>query len=39
MRLRKFIETDPANPTYLVSIRGTGYRFNADAISPQPADG
>jgi two-component system OmpR family response regulator len=39
MRLRKFIEPDPANPTYLVSIRGTGYRFNADATSPQPSEG
>jgi DNA-binding response OmpR family regulator len=38
MRLRKFIEPDPANPTYLVSIRGTGYRFNPDVTSPQPAD-
>ncbi|QDT53713.1 Sensory transduction protein regX3 [Caulifigura coniformis] len=30
MRLRKVIEQDPANPTYLVSIRGTGYRFDAN---------
>jgi two-component system OmpR family response regulator len=35
MRLRKFIEPDPANPTYLVSIRGTGYRFNPAATSPE----
>jgi two-component system OmpR family response regulator len=39
MRLRKFIEPDPANPTYLVSIRGTGYRFNPDATSPQAPEG
>jgi DNA-binding response OmpR family regulator len=38
MRLRKFIEPDPANPTYLVSIRGTGYRFNPAATSPQPTE-
>ena len=27
MRLRKMIESDPANPRHLVSVRGTGYRF------------
>jgi two-component system OmpR family response regulator len=27
MRLRKFIEPDPANPVHLLSVRGTGYRF------------
>jgi hypothetical protein len=27
------IETDPANPQHLTSIRGTGYRFVRD---PQP---
>jgi DNA-binding response OmpR family regulator len=25
--LRKKIETDPANPRHIVSVRGTGYRF------------
>lgn len=29
MRLRKLIEQDPANPKHLVSVRGTGYRFDA----------
>lgn len=29
MRLRKYIETDPAKPLHLVSVRGTGYRFVA----------
>jgi DNA-binding response OmpR family regulator len=38
MRLRKFIEPDPANPMHLVSIRGTGYRFNPSATSPQLSD-
>lgn len=28
-RLRKKIEHDPANPRYLVSVWGAGYRFNA----------
>ena len=27
MRLRKYIEDDPANPIHLLSVRGTGYRF------------
>lgn len=30
MRLRKYIELDPATPRHLVSVRGTGYRFVAD---------
>ena len=28
-RLRKKIERDPANPRYIVSVWGAGYRFNA----------
>ncbi|MFD2672989.1 response regulator [Marinicrinis sediminis] len=27
--LRKKIETDPANPVYIITIRGVGYKFNA----------
>ncbi|MBX3439904.1 MAG: response regulator transcription factor, partial [Planctomycetaceae bacterium] len=27
MRLRRYIEVDPANPRHLRSVRGTGYRF------------
>lgn len=30
MRLRKYIEADPGNPTHLLSVRGTGYRFVAN---------
>jgi two-component system OmpR family response regulator len=30
MRLRKYIEADPAKPVHLISVRGTGYRFVAD---------
>jgi DNA-binding response OmpR family regulator len=29
MRLRKYIEDDPAKPLHLLSVRGTGYRFVA----------
>lgn len=29
MRLRKYIEDDPAKPRHLLSVRGTGYRFVA----------
>ena len=28
MRLRKHIESDPAKPLHLESVRGRGYRFN-----------
>ena len=27
LRLRKLIEPDPSQPTHLLSVRGTGYRF------------
>ena len=28
MRIRKYIESNPSNPTYLKSVRGRGYRFS-----------
>jgi len=28
-RLRSKIEPDPANPRYLVTVRGLGYKFEA----------
>ncbi len=36
MRLRKYIENDPAEPRHLVSVRGTGYRFvaSSDDVTP-----
>ncbi len=33
VRLRRYIEDDPANPVHLVTVRGIGYRFLA---TPQP---
>jgi DNA-binding response OmpR family regulator len=30
LRLRKYLERDPSNPTYLESIRGRGYRFRSE---------
>ena len=39
MRLRRMIETDPANPQHLTSIRGTGYRFVRDPQPDEPQSG
>ena len=33
VRLRKYIEEDPAKPAHLLTVRGVGYRFVADAAS------
>ncbi|GAB4182787.1 MAG: response regulator transcription factor [Calditrichia bacterium] len=30
VRLRKFIEPDPKNPKYIISVRGVGYKFEPD---------
>jgi DNA-binding response OmpR family regulator len=33
VRLRRYLEDDPANPTFLRTVRGVGYRFD-----PQPGE-
>jgi two-component system KDP operon response regulator KdpE len=35
--LRKKLEADPANPRYLVTVRGAGYRFITPTADGQPA--
>ncbi len=30
VRLRRYIEDDPANPQHLITVRGVGYRFRPD---------
>src|SRR5215470_9489324 len=30
VRLRRYIEDDPSNPTHLLTVRGVGYRFVAE---------
>ena len=34
-RLREKVETDPANPTLICTVRGIGYRFDAAAMVPR----
>ncbi len=34
MRLRRLIETNPAQPRHILSVRGTGYRFVANPDAP-----
>lgn len=31
-RIRQKLEADPANPTFLVTVRGVGYRFEDEAL-------
>jgi DNA-binding response OmpR family regulator len=35
VRLRRYIETDPANPIFLRTVRGIGYRFDPVNVEPQ----
>ena len=34
VRLRRYIERDPAKPRYLLTVRGAGYRFVAEPAKP-----
>lgn len=37
LRLRQKVETDPANPNYIRSVRGFGYSFNDEAVRTEAA--
>ncbi len=34
VRLRRYLEPDPTNPLYLLTVRGVGYRFVDPAVEP-----
>lgn len=34
VRLRKYIEPEPAKPRHLLTVRGVGYRFVAEPVQP-----
>jgi two-component system alkaline phosphatase synthesis response regulator PhoP len=36
VRLRKYIEEEPSRPRHLLTVRGVGYRFVADAVDHTP---
>jgi DNA-binding response OmpR family regulator len=36
VRLRRYIEDDPANPMFLKTVRGVGYRFDPQSSPPSP---
>ncbi len=38
VRLRRYIEDDPANPVFLRTVRGIGYRFEPQSIESQTAE-
>jgi DNA-binding response OmpR family regulator len=38
LRLRQKIETDPANPLFIRSVRGFGYSFNSNFQPPEEAE-
>ena len=38
VRLRRYLEDDPANPVFLRTVRGIGYRFEPQSIEPQGSE-
>jgi DNA-binding response OmpR family regulator len=38
VRLRRYIEDNPAEPVFLETVRGIGYRFLPDMAAPSPAE-
>jgi two-component system, OmpR family, alkaline phosphatase synthesis response regulator PhoP len=38
VRLRRYIEDDPATPTHLLTVRGVGYRFVPEPASSRSSD-
>jgi DNA-binding response OmpR family regulator len=39
VRLRRYIEVDPANPVFLRTVRGIGYRFEPEScMAPATED-
>jgi len=36
VRLRRYIEDDPAKPQYLLTVRGVGYRFVTEPGGKDP---
>ena len=38
VRLRRYIEDNPAEPVFLETVRGIGYRFLPDMASPAPVE-
>jgi DNA-binding response OmpR family regulator len=38
VRLRRYIEADPANPVFLKTVRGIGYRFQPEDNAPSQAE-
>ncbi len=35
VRLRRYIETDPAQPRHLLTVRGVGYRLRINPTVPE----
>ena len=38
LRLRKILEPDPSSPRYIISVRGTGYRFLGNKFDGKDSD-